>query len=399
MRHRAWLLTSLITLILILAVLPLAGCRSLMNLAGGAPPSVDAVVMCRDVDSNGAPIDPATTFNTSTAVVYCSVKVSNAPANSRARVDWIYREGELEGVRDYIIDTATVTIEGTRYVSFSLSIPDAGWPEGLYDLVLYMDDKKMETVPFSVSGSGPTPQPQDPTPTTPPDQTGATITEVTMAHDVNPDNTPLNPTTAYEEGTPTIYTTMLVIDAPSEGVIIRAEWLDVEPASPVLVDWHEAELRNGYAYFYSTMPGGWPAGEYGIRLYVDGDLKETVPYSIIASSPNISEATLALDVDSENRPINPTTVFPPNAEHIYCSVLTKALPSSMHARFDWYYLYGPDLPNTNDLFATGETTLDEEAGRTWFRLNRPEGGFPRGEYAFILYLDGQEEVYLEFTVQ
>lgn len=403
MRHRTWVLTSLVTIILILAVLPLSGCRSLMNLAGGAPPSVDAVVMCRDVDSEGAPIDPATTFNTDTPEIFCSVKVSNAPANSRARVDWIYREGELEGVSNYIIDTATVTTEGTGYVSFSLSIPDAGWPEGLYELVLYMDDKKMETVRFSVSGSGPTqtptPQPQDPAPTNPPDPTGATITEVTMTRDVNPDYTPLDPTSLFEEGTPTVYTTMFVSNAPEQGVLIRAEWFDTASASPVPIDSYETELGNGYAYFYYSMPGGWLAGEYAIKLYVDGDLQATVPYSVVAGGLQVSEATMALDVDSQNRPVNPTTVFPTNSDHIYCSVLINARPSSTHAQFDWYYLHGPDLPYTNQLFASGEITLDEEAGYTWFRMNHPEGGFPRGEYAFLLYLDGNEEVYLEFTVQ
>ncbi len=406
MRHRTRLLTSLLTFIIILAVLPLSGCRSLLNLAGGVRPSVDAVVMCHDVDSSFAPLNPATTFATNTPEIFCSVKVSNAPAQSRARVEWIYREGELEGVKDYLIDTSTVTTEGTRYIAFSLSIPDDGWPEGLYELVLYMDDKKMESVLFTVSGSSPTPTPtptptpQPPEPTTPPGPTTPTISEVTMARDVTMNDTPVNPTSSFDAGTLTVYTTMLVSDAPEHGVRIRAEWYEMGPSDPVLREWHEIDVRDGYAHFYYTKSNGWPAGEYAIRLYVDGDLQATIPYSVIASGPQVSEATMARDVDDEGRPVNPTTVFPSNATHIYCSVYIESSLSSTHARGEWYYLRGPDLPYTDHLYATAETTVEEGADYWWFNIHDPTGGFfPRGEYAFILFLDDQEEVYLEFAVQ
>ena len=402
MYNRTHLLTPLVALAVMLILIPLSGCRSLISLAGGAPPSVDAVVMCRGVDSDGAPVNPTTTFSPDTPEIFCSVKLSNAPANSRARAEWIYREGELEGVRDYLIDMYTITTEGTRYIYFSLSIPDDGWPQGIYELVLYMNDKRMEAVPFTVSGTAPvsTPAPQDPDPMPPPTPTGTSLTEVTMARDVASNHAPISPTSTFDAGTPTVYTTMLVSGAPQDGVMIRAEWYDMGPSTPTMLEWHEIEVGDGYAHFYYTRSNGWPAGDYAIWLYVDGDLRQTVPYSVTASGLQVTEATMARDVDSQNRPVNPTTVFSSNATYIYCSVYIGNRPSATHAQFDWYYLHGSGLNLTNHLYATGETTLDNVSGYEWFRLNPPSTGyFPQGEYAFILYLDGEEEVFLTFTVQ
>ena len=57
----------------------------------------------------------------------------------------------MEDVTDFEIDRHSVVTDGTRYISFSMTRPDNGWPRRDYELVLYVDGKESVTLPFSVA--------------------------------------------------------------------------------------------------------------------------------------------------------------------------------------------------------------------------------------------------------
>ncbi len=265
MKNRFTIPIPLVCIIIVGATL-CAGCGRGVSFTTA---SLSEATMCLAVDSQSKPVNPTTEFAPNSPEIFCSVKLSNAPGDTEVRSEWIYVRGELDGVTDYTIDTLTISSEGTRYVEFSLGIPDNGWPVGEYMLMLYIDGKEKESLPFTVEGA------------------------------------------------------------------------------PI----------------------------------------------------SVTNPTMAQGVDSENRPVNPTSSFAPDSQAIYCSVYLANLPPDTFSRSEWYYLHGSGLNLTNHLFSSHETTFPAGSGYEWFRLNQPESGlFPRGEYAFILYLEGSQVLYMTFSV-
>src|SRR4030042_5047369 len=61
-----------------------------------------------------------------------------------------------------------------------------------------------------------------------------------------------------------------------------------------------------------------------------------------ASSENgvVSEITMSTAVDTNNRPINPTTVFSVDAENLFCSFRLSGFPVGAELEAQWIYIGG-----------------------------------------------------------
>jgi hypothetical protein len=112
--------------------------------------SLSEATMTENVDDNMLPLNSTDVFNIDAPEIHCSVKLSDAPADTEIKGEWIYIEGEEEGLKNYLIDSTIIITEGTRYLDFSLSIPDNGWPVGEYELILSINGKEKMRVPFFV---------------------------------------------------------------------------------------------------------------------------------------------------------------------------------------------------------------------------------------------------------
>jgi pSer/pThr/pTyr-binding forkhead associated (FHA) protein len=106
--------------------------------------------MTTAVDADMRPLNATDVFTVNTPEIHCSVKLSNAPDDTEIKSEWVYLHGEREDLRNYMIDSTIVITEGTRYLDFSLSNPENGWPIGEYELILSIDEKEAMRVPFSV---------------------------------------------------------------------------------------------------------------------------------------------------------------------------------------------------------------------------------------------------------
>jgi hypothetical protein len=138
---------ALSTLVAVLAF-PLTGCTGEV---GFTTASLSKATMCKSVDSETRePVEPTNVFSPDTPEIFCSVNLSNAPSDTEVSSEWIYVKGELEDVSDYLIDKVSITTDGTRYVSFSVTRPDNGWPTGDYKVVLYLDGNEKTSVTFKV---------------------------------------------------------------------------------------------------------------------------------------------------------------------------------------------------------------------------------------------------------
>jgi hypothetical protein len=139
----------IVALVLVaMLVVPLAGCKGEVSVTTA---SLSEATMCSSIDSQTKrPAEKADVFSTNTPEIYCSVKLSNAPPNTEVKAVWIYVQGEAKDLKDYTITEYPMTADGTRYLSFSVTQPTAGWPRGDYMIKLFVDGKERLTVPFSV---------------------------------------------------------------------------------------------------------------------------------------------------------------------------------------------------------------------------------------------------------
>jgi len=145
MRRVAILVVAIIAASLLLAV-TLAGCEGEVSFTTA---SLSEVTMCQGVDENWQPVDATDVFAVDTPEIFCSAKLSHAPDGTEVSAEWIYIEGEMEDLSNYLIDTWSATA-GSGYLYASLTRPDNGWPKGDYQVVFYIDGKEELSVPFSV---------------------------------------------------------------------------------------------------------------------------------------------------------------------------------------------------------------------------------------------------------
>ena len=107
--------------------------------------------MAKAVDPNTMEsITKSTVFSASDPVIYCSVKLSNAPSDTEVKSQWIYVKGEVADLNNFQIDETPIKTDGTRYIAFSLPKPEAGWPKGDYMVKLFVDGKEQLQVPFKI---------------------------------------------------------------------------------------------------------------------------------------------------------------------------------------------------------------------------------------------------------
>jgi hypothetical protein len=120
----------------------------------------------------------------------------------------------------------------------------------------------------------------------------------------------------------------------------------------------------------------------------------------------ISEVTMASALDSEERPLEPTSVFAPDAEVIYCSLkLTGFSPDTMIVA-EWIYVKGEQVGigamEENTVFQTNVGTPEGD-GYTSISLQRPEDykevPWPKGEYKIVFSVDNEEKASVSFTVE
>ncbi|MBN2073260.1 MAG: hypothetical protein JW770_04880 [Actinobacteria bacterium] len=129
-----------ITIIAAILILSIAGCSP-------KPFSVGEIILCKEVDSNFAPIDPAEVFPAGTTVVYLSIKVNNMTPEDKITVVWNYLEADNEiNITDFSPEE-----NGSGYIGFNIEFGQ-GFPSGRYNAEVYLNDEFYQTIEFSVEG-------------------------------------------------------------------------------------------------------------------------------------------------------------------------------------------------------------------------------------------------------
>jgi hypothetical protein len=121
----------------------------------------------------------------------------------------------------------------------------------------------------------------------------------------------------------------------------------------------------------------------------------------------ISDITMSTDVDSNNRPVNPTTVFSIDAAGFFCSFKVSGFPVGSTLLVQWIYLGGdPEaeaITGKNYVAETQTATITKEgSGYTstvYAQPGIPGYTWPKGDYQVLITVNGMEEGSAYFKVQ
>jgi len=121
----------------------------------------------------------------------------------------------------------------------------------------------------------------------------------------------------------------------------------------------------------------------------------------------VSEITMSTGVDSNNRPVNPTTVFSIDAAGFYCSFKLSGFPVGAQVEAKWIYVGGdPDAENVTGENYVAETQngviTKKGQGYTYNVYAKPpipDYTWPKGDYKVVISIDGLEKASTTFKVQ
>ncbi|HEY6970998.1 MAG TPA: hypothetical protein VJA94_17440 [Candidatus Angelobacter sp.] len=122
--------------------------------------------------------------------------------------------------------------------------------------------------------------------------------------------------------------------------------------------------------------------------------------AIAAAQGTISNAVLGTGVTAKFEIINPTNVFSPDTQRIYCAWKTQGLKAGTSVRSVWIAEdVGKAAPRN---FKIDEATFTPPLGTASagsFALNKPPKAFPVGKYRLELYLGSTLAKTVPFTVK
>jgi len=93
------------------------------------------------------PVTVTNVFTTTSPVIYATGTLKNAPEGTEITGEWYYLETDPE---TYIDSSTLTSVDMNTSFTFSLSIPNNGWPTGDYEIRFFIDDQPSSTLSFTV---------------------------------------------------------------------------------------------------------------------------------------------------------------------------------------------------------------------------------------------------------
>lgn len=311
---------------LALAAAGIGGCWAVRE-----PATAEATVtatLARGATPDRRPVDPTTTFAPDQETIYLTFTVSGARPGAVLRSVWTAVNVGAAAPPNTTVDEATVTLaRGADAGVFTLRRSGPRWAPGQYRADLYLDDRLVESLPYTVTG-----------------QAAAATTTATAT--ARPTRTPtVAPRTATSTpartGTPTVGATR----SPSP------------TASPL-----RTPTGTGTPAAHAPAP---PGPQTGGPLTV----------------------TLARAVTADYQPVEPATTFPPNAERIYAAFKASGAGRGAVVKTVWIAVYVGASQPPNSILDEASVTLPQGNELGAFSIRRTSPAWPEGEYSVEFYVN------------
>jgi len=117
---------------------------------------------------------------------------------------------------------------------------------------------------------------------------------------------------------------------------------------------------------------------------------------------SITEGVMTASVDDNSKPTSAvTTVFAPDTPAIYCSFKVSGVTEEDLIKASWYYVKGEAAGKENELLDEIYTSAQggNEAYYLAFYKHMPAGGWYKGNYKVVLYVNDKEKLTVPFDVK
>ncbi len=113
---------------------------------------------------------------------------------------------------------------------------------------------------------------------------------------------------------------------------------------------------------------------------------------------SLSQPTMSRHVNKTTaQPTEPTDNFTPNTPEIYCSVYLSKAPPDTKVKAEWIYIGGEGSDTANQVLNETEGEFNGPRYLSFSLTN--DTPWSKGQYEVVLYLNGQEQLRVPFTVQ
>jgi len=229
------------------------------------------VTLCSSIDPlTNKPIGGINIFPADTSRIYCSVKVSGADFSDQVKSRWIYVGGDYEGLKGKTVAEAIVKVEGSEYVILSIGRPEGkDIPTGDYSVKLYVGDKELVSLPFTV--------------VSPADIKGPYVGLTAIYTYKDEEKKEINASRIFPVDTSEIYLTVKIYNAPPE-TQMSLQWILARSDEAGVDDYLAKEDKNtidGTRMWGATWTRGkdnFPKGDYVVKLLLDGQEKAAIPF-------------------------------------------------------------------------------------------------------------------------
>ncbi|MCX5997607.1 MAG: hypothetical protein NTV42_08415 [Chloroflexi bacterium] len=242
--------------------------------AAASSTTLSDATTCAGLDQlTGKPLSITAIFPGDASSICCSVKVSGAQFNDQVKARWTYISGELAGFQGKTIAEQSAKVEGREYVSYSFG-PKAGqsFPRGDYSVGLYVDDRELVNLPFSVVA--------------PADIKGPYVGETAIFTYKDAEKKDVNATAYFPtDNTSEINFSARIYNAPA-GTEMNIQWIIVKSDEAAVDNYLVKEDKNkieGTLEVAAKLIAGkdkFVRGDYVVKLMLDGQEKAAVPFKV-----------------------------------------------------------------------------------------------------------------------
>jgi hypothetical protein len=106
------------------------------------------MVICKNVDSSHAPVEPTSVFDQGTNSIFLSVKFTNFKITDKLIVTWTY----IDTNRELSVQEFSPPEFSSGHYSFNIAIADA-FPGGKYTAQVELNGDIVKTIEFSIKGN------------------------------------------------------------------------------------------------------------------------------------------------------------------------------------------------------------------------------------------------------